>query len=160
MCKQEQNLITTTMLGDPLAHCGHQFVYGWYLRYTIHAEILLWLMGRTEGLDCQRSVSPHFSFQASKVPPCAPLLHLTSLFCHHLSMVTESLGIWRRERECQLALVFLTNLFLSPQGPCDDSSLSRFWRDRICFSTTIEVWKWVKHMFVSIVPGCMTVCTY
>ncbi|TNN74353.1 hypothetical protein EYF80_015436 [Liparis tanakae] len=25
--------------------------------------------------------------RASKVPPCAPLLHPTSLFCHHLSMV-------------------------------------------------------------------------
>lgn len=111
MCKQEQHLITSIMLGDLVAHGGHQFVYGWYLRHTIRAEILLWLMGRTERLDCQRSVSPHFSFQASKVPPCAPLLHPTSLFCHHLSMVTESPGIWRRERECQLALAFLTNLF-------------------------------------------------
>lgn len=60
------------MLGDPVAHCGHQFVYGWYLRHTIRAEILLWLMGRTEGLDCQRSVSPHFSFQASKAHPAHP----------------------------------------------------------------------------------------
>lgn len=60
------------MLGDLVAHGGHQFVYGWYLRHTIRAEILLRLMGRTEGLDCQRSVSPHFSFPASKVPPVHP----------------------------------------------------------------------------------------
>lgn len=57
------------MLSDLVAHGGHQFVYGWYLRHTIGAEILLWLMGRTEGLDCQRSVISHFSFQASEVPP-------------------------------------------------------------------------------------------
>lgn len=60
------------MLGDLVAHGGHQFVYGWYLRHTIRAEILLRLMGRTEGLDCQHSVSTHFSFQMSKVPPVHP----------------------------------------------------------------------------------------
>lgn len=60
------------MLADPVAHGGHQFVYGWYLRLTIRAEILLRLMGWTEGLDCQHSVSTHFSFQVSKVPPVRP----------------------------------------------------------------------------------------
>lgn len=62
MREQKQHLITPIMLGDLVAHSGHQFVYGWYLRHTICAKILLWLMGRTEGLDCQRCMSPHFSF--------------------------------------------------------------------------------------------------
>lgn len=35
-------------------------------------------------------------------------------------MVTESPGIWRRERECQLALAVLTNLFLPPQKALDN----------------------------------------
>lgn len=119
MCRQEQHLITSIMLGDLVAHGGHQFVYGWYLRHTIGAEILLWLMGRTEELDCQRGVSPHFSFRASKAPHAhhLSLLHPASLFCHHLSAVTESSGIWRRERECQLALTSLTNLFFPSQKP-------------------------------------------
>lgn len=60
------------MLADLVAHGGHQFVYGWYLRLTIRAEILLRLMGWTEGLDCQHGVSTHFSFQVSKVPPVCP----------------------------------------------------------------------------------------
>lgn len=99
------------MLGDLVAHGGHQFVYGWYLRHTICAEILLWLMGRTEGLDCQRSVSPHFSFRASEVQPALPYYNPNSLYCHHLSVEMESFGRWRRVGECQLALAFLTNLF-------------------------------------------------
>lgn len=111
MCKEEQHLITSIMLGDLVPRSGHQFVYGWYLRHAIRAGILLRLMGRTEGLACQRGTSTHFSYQVSEVPPVNLLLHPTSQFCHHLSMATESPGIWRRERECQLALAFLTNRF-------------------------------------------------
>lgn len=99
------------MLGDLTPHNVHQFVFGWYLEHTLRAGILLQLMGRTEGLECQHSVSTHFSFELSEVPPRAPLLNPTSLFCHHLSMVTESPGILKRERERQLALAFLANLF-------------------------------------------------
>lgn len=73
------------MLGDLVAHSGHQFVYGWYLRHTMCAKILLWLMGLTEGLDCQRIVSPHFSFRPSEVRPALPYYNPTSLFCRHVS---------------------------------------------------------------------------
>lgn len=71
MCKEEQHLISSIMLGDLMPHGGHQFVYGWYLWHAIRAGILLRLMGWTEGLDCQCSVSTHFSFQVSEVPPRA-----------------------------------------------------------------------------------------
>lgn len=72
MGKQEQHLITSIMPCDLVAHGGRQFVYGWYLRHANRAEILFRLMGRTEGLDCQRSMSPHFSSGASEVPPVRP----------------------------------------------------------------------------------------
>lgn len=71
MCKEEQHLITSIMLGDLVPHGGHQLVYGWYLRHAIRAGILLRLMGWTEGLDCQHGASTHFSYQVSEVPPSA-----------------------------------------------------------------------------------------
>lgn len=139
MCKHERHLITSIMPADPVAHGGHRFVYGWYLRLATRAEILLRLMGRTEGLDCQHGVSTHFSFRVSEVPPVQPLQHPTSLLCHHLSALTESPGIWRREGECQLALARLTNRFLPQQRPW--TTCSRFLSmpqrrsGRICFSS-------------------------
>lgn len=69
------------------------------------------------GIGLSAPCEPSFFFLSVWSTPCAPLLHPTSLFCHHLSVVTESPGIWRRERECQLALAFLTNLFFSAQRP-------------------------------------------
>lgn len=100
MCEQERHLITSIMLGDLAALCGHQFVYGWYLRHTIRAEILLWLMGRTEGLDCQSGVSPHFSFQASKVPPAHPCIQppISAIICQWWLSSLEYRGVWERER--------------------------------------------------------------
>lgn len=153
MYKQKRHLITSIMLGDLVAHRGHQFVYGWYLRHTICAEILLWLMGRTEGLDCQHGVSPHFSFQASKVRPALPYYTQTSLFCHHLSVQTESSGIWRRDRECQLALASLTILFFSSHNSLGqlvpNFSLSKRRGNWIFFSAQFQAYKWDNRVCIS-----------
>lgn len=145
MCKEERHLITSIMLGDLVPRSGHQFVYGWYLRHAIRAGILLRLMGRTEGLDCQHGTGTHFSYQVSEVPPVNLLLHPTSQFCHHLSMAAESPGIWRRERECQLALAFLTNGFFSQHKDlgqlAPDLSLSQCRWQPTRSRTTFHVWK-------------------
>lgn len=113
------------MLGDPMAHSGYQSVYGWYCQRTVCAKILLWLMGLIERLDCQPSVSPHFSSHVWKVPPvphCYTQPFCSAVICQWWLSPLE----YRGARQCQLGRAFLTNLFWPTQKSLDNVFLIFF----------------------------------
>lgn len=152
MCKEERHLITSIMLGDLVPHGGHQFVYGWYLRHGIRAGILLRLMGRTEGLDCQRGASPHFSYQVSEVtphhhpsaPPATPNLPVLPSSVNG-DRVSWNMEAWKR---VSISISFPDKCFFSQHKdlgqPVPNFSVSQRWRQRICCCATFHVWKWGK----------------
>lgn len=89
-----------------------------------HTEILLCLMGQTEGLDCQHSASSHFSFQVSKVHPCTPATPSLPVLPSSVNgdWVSWNMEAWKRvsiiisfpDKSFFLPTKTLDNLFLMP----------------------------------------------